>query len=114
MIAGSTTYDADQGALSSIAGIWGGGGSVANRVDALRTSSTVPLTLGGSAATVLDDGAADRVTGRGRRGLGLRRPDAGSGDRELGGPIVNDVADATVPGHGNGNGNGNGQGHGNH
>jgi hypothetical protein len=47
---------------------------VAARVDALRTSSTVPLALGGSAATVFDDGAADILPGAAGGGWAFADP----------------------------------------
>ena len=110
MIAGTTSYDADQRALSSIAGIWGGGGPAAARVDALRTSSSVPLALGGSAATVFDDGAADRVTGAAGAGWVFADPTQDQITGNLAGLSVNDVVGTTA----HGNGNGNGGSHGNH
>jgi hypothetical protein len=119
MIAGTTSYDTDQTALFSIAQIWRGGGSLASRVDALRTSSTVPLTATGSTPTVVDDGAADLITGASGGAWVFADP---TQDQVTGNPHGRFINDATAtPTHGNaggnhgnsgGNGNGNGNGHG--
>jgi hypothetical protein len=112
MIASTTSYDADMTALSSIAGLWNGTGTLANRVDALRTSSTVPLALGGSSPTVFDDGAADQLTGAAGGGWVFADPTQDQVTGNVAGLFVND---ATAPAtHGNGNGHGTGGGHGNH
>jgi Ca2+-binding RTX toxin-like protein len=124
MIAGTTSYDADQTALFSIAQTWGTG-SLADRVDALRTSADVPLSLGGSSPTVFDDGAADKLTGAAGAGWIFADPtqDTITGNTKK--SFIND-ADATPhpgnnpdhgtqggnSGQGNGHGNGNGHGHG--
>ncbi|HKB01350.1 MAG TPA: hypothetical protein VKD90_03980, partial [Gemmataceae bacterium] len=40
MVAGTTTYDSTDASLFAIAQIWGGGGSIADRVDDIRTGTT--------------------------------------------------------------------------
>jgi Ca2+-binding RTX toxin-like protein len=112
MIAGTTSYDSDPTALASIATIWGGSGSVADKVGALQTSTTVPLSLGGSSPTVFDDGSADQITGASGGGWVFA---SSTQDQVTGNVAKLFLGDATtVTGHGNGNGNGHGNGHGNH
>lgn len=115
MIGGSTAYDANEPALFAIATIWRTG-SVASRVSALQTSTTVPLVLGGSTPTVFDDGVADFINGTSGGGWIFGDP----GVDQIGGSgkgiFFNDGTTAgNGHGHGNGNGNGggNGNGHGN-
>jgi hypothetical protein len=122
MIAGTTTYDADQTALNSILQLWTGGGSLASRVDAIRTSTTVPLTSTGSSPTVVDDGSADLITGAAGSAWVFADP---TQDKVTGNKHSLILDDATAPAshgnsggdHGNsgvnGNGNGNSHGHGN-
>jgi Ca2+-binding RTX toxin-like protein len=119
MIAGTTSYDADESALNSIMQLWTGGGSLASRVDAIRTSTTVPLTATGTTPTVVDDGAADLITGAAGGAWVFADP---TQDKVTGNPHGLFINDATAtPSHGNaggdhgnagGNGNGNGNGHG--
>jgi RTX calcium-binding nonapeptide repeat (4 copies) len=117
MIAGTTSYDADLFALNTIAGLWGTG-SVADRVDALRTSTDVPLSLGGSSPTVIDDGAADVLTGAAGAGWIFADPTQDKVTGNLKGSFLNDDAVTPHPGNGGGHGSqgggqGNGNGHGN-
>ena len=104
MIAGTTSYDTDMTALSSIAGVWGGGGTVAERVDALQTSTTVPLMLGGTSPTVFDDGAADVITGASGGGWVFADPTQDQITGNLHKLFVNDATDTTsTEWRGNGN-----------
>jgi RTX calcium-binding nonapeptide repeat (4 copies)/PKD domain len=116
MIAGTTSFDADQFALASIADLWGTG-SVADRVDALRTSVDVPLSLGGSTPTVFDDGAADVLTGASGAGWIFADPTQDQVTGNMKGSFLNDDVVTPHPGNGGGHGsqggNGNGHGHGN-
>ena len=113
MIAGTTSYDADLSALDAIADIWGGGGKVKDRIEALRTSATVPLVTGGSSATVFDDGAADVLTGSAGGGWAFANPDQDTITGKLSALSVNDDTAPGSNGNGNGNGGGNGNGNGN-
>jgi Ca2+-binding RTX toxin-like protein len=111
MVAGTTSYDATDASLFSIAQIWGGGGSLADRVDDLRTGTT-PLTSGGATPTVLDDLAIDLITGASGGAWVFAAPT----DQITGNPhglFVNDTAATSSHGNGNGNGGGNGGGGGN-
>ena len=117
MIGGTTSYDIDPTGLNSIAGMWTAGGSVADRINDIQASTT-PLTSGDTSGTVLDDGAADVITGASGRGWVFADP---TQDRITGNLAWLTINDATTPtghgnggGNGNGHGNGNGNGHGNH
>jgi hypothetical protein len=86
----------------------------------LRTSTTVGLTLGGTAPTVFDDGAADLLTGAAGGAWVFADPVQDQITGKSKGLFVNDAAANPHPGqggsHGNqggshGNGNGNGNGH---
>ena len=104
MIAGTTSYDADLTALAEINRLWRGTGSVASRVESLRTSSTVPLVLGGTGATVFDDGAADVLTGAAGGGWAFADSTQDQVTGNLSGVAVNDDAVPTGKGKGKGNG----------
>ena len=113
MIAGTTSYDSDLAALFEIAEIWSGAGTVAARVDSLSTSSTVPLSAGGSSPTVLDDGEADKLTGAAGQAWYFADETQDIITGHMKGSFLNDPIATPAPVGGNGNGNGNGHGNGN-
>ncbi len=67
LIGGTTSYDASQAALDAIVSVWRLSDTYANRVAILRVNAAVidgsPVKL--DTTTVLDDGAADSLTGGG-------------------------------------------------
>jgi Ca2+-binding RTX toxin-like protein len=64
MIAGATTFDSDESQLQALLAAWSGPGSYDERVAALMDpTAAVHLIADGTSPTVLNDGAADRLTG---------------------------------------------------
>jgi PKD repeat protein len=114
MIGGTTSYDADPTALFSIASVWGGPGSVASKVSALQSSTTVPLSSGGSSPTVVDDGSVDQITGAAGGGWVFASSVQDLVTGNLANLFLGDATSVTGHGNGHGNGQGNGNGHGNH
>jgi hypothetical protein len=112
MISGTTSYDSNPQALASIDAIWTGGGTVAARVSALQSSTTVPLSLGGSSPTVFDDGSADKITAPAHGGWVFADPTQDQVTGSLGKLFINDATATSGHGQGNGTGHGNGNGHG--
>jgi Ca2+-binding RTX toxin-like protein len=112
MIGGTTAYDNDEADLLAISTAWGGAGTVAARVNALQTSATVPLVLGGADATVFDDDAVDRLGGAAGGAWIFADPTQDAFNGKAKGVLVNDVTAVAVSvgnGHGQGNGKGNGK-----
>jgi Ca2+-binding RTX toxin-like protein len=62
LIAGTTSFDADPAALQGLLAVWSGPGSYEQRTAAVQAGTT-PLVVGGTTATVFDDGAVDRLNG---------------------------------------------------
>jgi Ca2+-binding RTX toxin-like protein len=118
LIAGATTYDADAAALLALQQSWLASGKTYEQHVAalLDPTAIVHLIADGTTPTVLDDGAADRLTGAaGKDWFFATVPQDVVTDRHsfeyLNGAKGNKPGNAN---HGNGNGNGgNGQGHGN-
>jgi Ca2+-binding RTX toxin-like protein len=63
LIAGTTSFDTDPAALQSLLTAWSGPGSYAQRTAAIQAGTT-PVVVGGMTATVIDDGAVDRLNGQ--------------------------------------------------
>lgn len=108
LIAGTTSFDAHPAALASLLAAWSGPGSYEQRTAAIQAGMT-PLVVGGSAPTVFDDGAVDRLNGE----SGLDWFFAGVGDAINGKHPAEFVNGVPVPGglalsakHGNGKGKG--------
>jgi fibronectin-binding autotransporter adhesin len=62
LIGGSTQYDADQDLLDLLSEAWSAGGSLSDRVAAVR-DATAAAFLSVADGTVMDDGDADKLTG---------------------------------------------------
>lgn len=110
LVAGATSFDANTEALNSILEMWTANGSYEDRIGALRkTDNTDGVFLTGasstsSESTVLDDGAADKLTGTSGRDWFFADELSDSITGRAADELLNDEALPTTPGGGNGGG----------